>query len=106
MPYSVELNDVPIVSTAFEGDQFVTTVKRQFDRLYAEGAESGRVMCVALHPPLIGQPQRIRYLEEALEYFNSHPHVWHAHGAEIADYYMANYYEDAVRRLAANRELR
>jgi hypothetical protein len=60
-------------------------------------------MCVALHPPLIGQPQRIRYLEEALEYFNSHPHVWHAHGAEIADYYMANYYDDTVRRLAAKR---
>ena len=60
-------------------------------------------MCVALHPPLIGQPQRIRYLEEALEYFNAHPQVWHAHGAEIADYYMANYYEDTVRRLAAKR---
>ena len=28
MPYSVELNDVPALSTAFEGDQFLTMVKR------------------------------------------------------------------------------
>ena len=46
------------LSTAFEGDQFLTMIKRQFDRLYAEGAQSGRVMCLAVHPHVIGQPQR------------------------------------------------
>ena len=34
--------------------------------LYAEGAESGRVMCIALHPYLIGQAHRVKYLDEIL----------------------------------------
>ena len=105
MPYSVEMNDVSALATA-EADEFLENLKRQFDRLYAEGAESGRVMCVSLHPHLIGLPQRIGYLERALEYFNSFPQVWHAHGAEIANHYMTNYYDDTVRRLAAKRETR
>jgi peptidoglycan/xylan/chitin deacetylase (PgdA/CDA1 family) len=105
MPYSVEMNDVSALATA-EGDEFLENLKRQFDCLYAEGAESGRVMCVSLHPHLIGQPQRIAYLERALEYFNSFAQVWHAHGAEIADYYMQHYYDDAVRRMAAKCEPR
>jgi allantoinase len=100
MPYSVEMNDVSALATA-EADEFLENLKRQFDRLYAEGGESGQVMCVSLHPPLIGQPQRIRYLEQALEYFNSFPQVWHAHGAEIASYYIEHYYDEAVRRAAA-----
>ena len=105
IPYSVEMNDVSALSTA-EADEFLENLKRQFDRLYAEGEESGRVMCVSLHPPLIGQPQRIRYLEQALEYFNSFPHVWHAHGAEIASYYLDHYYDDAVRRATVAGEAR
>ena len=48
----------------------------QFDQLYKEGAESGRVMCIALHPYLIGQPHRIKYLEETLRYILSHDGVW------------------------------
>ena len=71
MPYSVELNDVPALSTAFEGEQFLTMIKRQFDRLYAEGAHSGRVMCLAVHPHVIGQPQRTKYLDLALSYLKS-----------------------------------
>jgi peptidoglycan/xylan/chitin deacetylase (PgdA/CDA1 family) len=99
MPYSVELNDVPIVSTAFEGDQFVTTVKRQFDRLYAEGSESGRVMCLAVHPAVIGQPQRAKYLDAALSYLKSFPDVWFATGRQIAEHYLATSYDAVAQRI-------
>jgi len=40
MPYSVEINDSAVLATAFETEEFADIVKRQFDRLYAEGAES------------------------------------------------------------------
>ena len=92
MPYSVEINDVPIFSTAYEGDAFVEIVRRQFDRLYAEG---GRVMCITVHPAVIGQAQRAKYIDLALEYVSSFPDVWFATGREIAEHYMANCY-DAV----------
>jgi hypothetical protein len=98
MPYPVEMNDVTALASA-EADDFYENVKAQFDRLYAEGAESGRVMTVALHPPLIGQPQRIRYLERIFEYVMSVPGVWQTTGAELADYYMANCYDAALARL-------
>jgi len=98
MPYSVEMNDVSALATD-EADVFFDNAKRQFDCLYREGERSGRVMCMSLHPPLIGQPQRIRYLEQWLEYVTSFSDVWHATGAEIAEFYMTHCYDDAVRRL-------
>ena len=36
MPYSVEMNDVSALATA-EADEFLENLKRQFDKLYAEG---------------------------------------------------------------------
>ncbi len=41
---------------------------RQFDVLYREGAQSGRVMAIALHPYLTGVPHRIDAFAAALGY--------------------------------------
>jgi peptidoglycan/xylan/chitin deacetylase (PgdA/CDA1 family) len=57
---------------------------RQFDVLYREGAESGRVMHIALHPYLTGLPYRIDALDQALAYICRHEGVWLATGSEIA----------------------
>ena len=96
MPYSVEVNDVPILSTAYEADAYLEIVRRQFDRLYAEG---GRVMCITVHPAVIGQAQRAKYVDLALQYVKSFPDVWFATGAEIAEHYMANCYDAVVERI-------
>ena len=96
VPYSIELNDSPLFRTHYEGDDFARMCKDQFDQLYQEGAESGRVMCIALHPFLIGQPHRIQYLDEILDYIMSHDGVWQTTADDIAAYYIANYYEQAV----------
>ena len=96
VPYSVELNDVPVFRANFEGDYFARICKAQFDQLYAEGAESGRVMCIALHPYLIGQAHRAKYLDELLGYIMSHDGVWQTTADEIAEHYIANHYDEAV----------
>jgi allantoinase len=90
VPYSYEVNDKP----AFEkhhwtGVEFGEMIRRQFDVLYREGAESGRVMAVALHPYLSGMPHRIDAIDEAFAYVARHPHVWLATGKEIAEAYRA-----------------
>ena len=72
VPYSIELNDAPAFRTHYEGDYFARICKAQFDQLYKEGASSGRVMCIALHPFLIGQPHRIQYLNKILRYIMLH----------------------------------
>ncbi len=91
VPYSQELNDKP----AFEkhnltASQFQEMICRQFDVLYREGAQSGRVMAIALHPYLTGVPHRIGALDKALEYICKHDRVWRATGAEIARHYAAH----------------
>ena len=96
VPYTVELNDAALLMQHFEGDYFARICKDQFDQLYEEGATSGRVMCIALHPFLMGQPHRIKYLEEMLGYVMSHTGVWQTTADEIAEYYLANYYDQEV----------
>lgn len=86
MPYSVELNDSPVLGSAHEADHFAAIVRRQFDVLYRDAEDNGRVMCVSIHPVLFGQPHRIRHLQAALEYVLSFDGVWHATGAEIASW--------------------
>jgi len=39
-----------------------------FDQLYTEGAKTGRIMNVGLHPHVIGQPHRIAALREFIDY--------------------------------------
>jgi peptidoglycan/xylan/chitin deacetylase (PgdA/CDA1 family) len=88
VPYSHEINDKP----AFEGHhrtaaEFQDMICRQFDTLYREGAESGRVMAICLHPYLTGVPHRIGALDAALDYICKHDGVWKATGAEIAQHF-------------------
>ena len=43
-------------------------LKDRFDTLYRKGAESGRVMCLSLHPHNIGRPHAAKYLDQTLRY--------------------------------------
>jgi allantoinase len=89
IPYSYEINDSPFLYTRNGTiDQFVAAIKRQFDVLYAEGARSGRVMAICLHPYLIGVPHRIGGLDEALGYIAAHDGVWFATGEEIVHHWL------------------
>jgi allantoinase len=91
VPYSQELNDKPAFDKHnFTAAQFQEMICRQFDVLYREGAQSGRVMAIALHPYLTGVPHRIGALDKALEYICKHDGVWKATGAEIARHYAAH----------------
>jgi allantoinase len=86
IPYSYEINDSPFLQTRNHTiDEFVTAIKRQFDTLYAEGAQSGRVMAICLHPYLIGVPHRIKGLDDAVSYIAAHDGVWFATGSEIVE---------------------
>lgn len=87
MPYSVDLNDAVTYRQGFESEDFARMVIDTFDTLWREGAESGRVMSIAIHPYNMGQPHRSRHLDAALTHILSHEGVWRATGSEIADWY-------------------
>ena len=101
IPYSLEINDIPFFN--FRGlstTEYVESCKAQFDRLYAEGAESGTVMCLPLHPYVIGQPHRIRAFAEILDYVSGHQGVWLTTGREIAEWYLEHHHDDFAEWLA------
>jgi len=85
LPYSAEINDLPQFRAGRSNEEFETMIRRQFDTLYREGADSGRVMAICLHPFVIGVSHRIWVLESALDYISGHEDVWFATGAEIVD---------------------
>jgi len=91
VPYSLELNDLGIFTMhGTTGPDFVRMVTDQFDQLYAESANSGRVMALALHPFVTGQAFRAKYLDQALAYIAGHDGVWLTTSDEIAAHYVAS----------------
>jgi len=44
-------------------------------------------MALALHPFVIGQPFRAKYLDQALEFLAGQPDVWLTTSDEIAEHY-------------------
>ncbi|MEC9113330.1 MAG: polysaccharide deacetylase family protein [Actinomycetota bacterium] len=105
VPYSIELNDVPVFLHHYDTDDFVAMVKAQFDTLYEEGATSGRVMALALHPYLMGMPHRIDGLEEILDYLLGHDLVWQTTASEIADYFLDHHYDEFAKHAASINEV-
>ena len=92
IPYSIELNDIPaFLEMKRTGEEFGRMICDQFDMLYEDGAKTGRVMAIALHPFLIGHPHRAKYFANALAHITARREVWVTTGAEIVDWYKKNY---------------
>lgn len=87
VPYTVELNDLGLFSKGTTGPEFVQIVKDQYEQLHADSEHSGRVMALALHPFVIGQAFRAKYLDQALTYLATQPDVWLTTSDEIAEHY-------------------
>ncbi len=91
-PYSVEINDFTFFHRrGMSTDQVLDLLKEQFDQLYLEGATSGRLMNVGLHPHVVGHPYRVRAIREFLEYAKSFDDVWWATREDIASWYLENH---------------
>jgi peptidoglycan/xylan/chitin deacetylase (PgdA/CDA1 family) len=88
IPYSVEINDIPAFLDLKQSPEgFARMICDQFDVLYQDGARTGRVMSICLHPFLIGHPHRAKHFVKALEHITSHAGVWLATGSQIIDHY-------------------
>ena len=85
----MELNDIPMMAVQHhESDYLFKRTIDQFDRLYAEGERRAKILALAIHPYLSGQPHRIKYLEDIYAYANRFPGVLHWNGEQIYDWYV------------------
>ena len=92
IPYTSEVNDFTVfLRQGKDVAGALAVFVEQFDELYREGEESGRLMNIGLHPHVIGQPFRIRALREFVAYAQSKSGVWWATREEIADWYLAHH---------------
>ncbi|NQU72211.1 MAG: polysaccharide deacetylase [Rhodospirillales bacterium] len=92
VPYSNEVNDFQIfLRRGNTTSQAAEVIIEQFDELYREGAESGRLMNIGIHPHVWGQPFRVRALREFLEHVSKYDGVWFAKREEIAEWYLENH---------------
>ncbi|MCZ6728882.1 MAG: polysaccharide deacetylase family protein [SAR324 cluster bacterium] len=100
MPYSLEMNDIIVYNFDLSSPRhYANVIRAQFEQLYEEGGESGTVMCIPLHPFLVGQAHRIGPFEEALAYIAGHENVWVTTGREIAAWYYEHHYDTVQRSL-------
>jgi allantoinase len=89
LPYTVELNDIAMMIVQHhESDYLLRRAIDAFDRLYAEGEHRAKVMAVAIHPYISGQPHRIKYLEAIYDYAAKFDGVLHWNGEQILEWYL------------------
>ena len=89
LPYTVELNDIPMMIVQHhESDYLLKRTIDQFDRLYAEGENRAKILALAIHPYISGQPHRIKYLEQIYDYVTRHEGVLHWNGEQILEWYL------------------
>jgi allantoinase len=92
VPYTIEINDFTFFHRrAMSTWDAARMLKDQFDELYREGAESGRIMSVGLHPHVSGHPHRMPCFREFLAHAKQHPDVWWTTREEISSWYLQNH---------------
>lgn len=86
VPYTLDSNDMRFATPqGFNaGDQFFAYLRDSFDVLYAEGAETPRMLSVGLHCRLVGRPGRIAALARFLDHVAAHDDVWVTRRIDIA----------------------
>lgn len=88
LPYTVELNDIPMMMVQHhESDHLYKRAVESFNTLYEEGSDRAKIMAIAIHPYISGQPFRIKALRDIYDYVNKFDGVLHWNGEEIYNWY-------------------
>lgn len=91
IPYSNDLNDYRMFSRCGMSTEGALGMMREgFDQMYLEGAESGRILNVGMHPHVMGQAWAIRAIREFVDHVKNTDGVWLPKREEIADWYAEN----------------
>ncbi|MCZ7528647.1 MAG: polysaccharide deacetylase [Acidimicrobiia bacterium] len=98
VPYTYELNDAVLLRDHFELDELLARVRTQLAVLLdeAERDGAGRVLCVAVHPCFVGQPQRAGVFEEILALLAGTEGAWCTTAGEIARVYIDTAHDVAL----------
>lgn len=92
VPYSIEINDFTFfhrrAMSTWDASRMLID---NFDELYAESAETGKLMNIGLHPHVSGHPHRMRCFRDFLSHATKFSDVWWTTREQIAEWYLANH---------------
>jgi len=89
LPYTFELHDIVMMALQnHPSEEFHRRAIDAFDCLYAESAGRAKIMSIAVHPYLSGQPHRVGHVERTFEELLSRPGVACWNGEKILDWYL------------------
>jgi len=93
VPYALDTNDMRFATPQGfnSGEQFFAYLRDAFDTLYAEGAESPKMLSIGLHCRLAGRPARIASLARFLDHVQKHDRVWICRRVDIARHWIARH---------------
>jgi peptidoglycan/xylan/chitin deacetylase (PgdA/CDA1 family) len=90
LPYTQECNDVAMMLIQHhKASEYSDRALDQFEQIYADAANSARIMALVVHPYIMGAPHRLKYFRRALETISKKSGVKFWTGARIADWYLA-----------------
>ncbi|WP_386066141.1 allantoinase PuuE [Tahibacter sp. UC22_41] len=86
VPYTLDANDMRFATPqGFNtATQFFDYLRDSFDVLYAEGAETPRMLSIGMHCRLLGRPGRFVALQRFLDHLAQHDRVWICRRIDIA----------------------
>jgi len=86
VPYTLDNNDMRFaMAQGFNtAGHFFDYLRDSFDTLYAEGAQTPKMMSIGMHARLLGRPGRIVALQRFLDYVAGFDRVWICRRLDIA----------------------
>lgn len=93
VPYTLDANDMRFATPQGfnSATQFFDYLRDSFDVLYAEGADTPRMMSVGMHARILGRPGRFIALQRFLDHVAAHDKVWVCRRVDIARHWRARH---------------
>jgi peptidoglycan/xylan/chitin deacetylase (PgdA/CDA1 family) len=84
-------SDVEASAPAVRGNprDILSVLIDAFDVLFREAQDSSKLLCVTLHPQIVGRPDRIVILRDFLLHIQEHAGLWIASCSDICDHVLA-----------------
>ena len=99
LPYTLDTNDMRFAMPQgfVQAEDFFVYLRDSFDALYAEGAETPRMLSIGMHCRLLGRPGRIVALQRFLDHIARFDRVWVCRRVDIARHWLATHpYQDTT----------
>jgi peptidoglycan/xylan/chitin deacetylase (PgdA/CDA1 family) len=90
VPYTQECNDVAMMLIQHhKASEYADRALDQFEQIYADAAESARIMAIVVHPYIMGAPHRTKYFRRIFETIRGRSGVAFMTGEQVLDWYLA-----------------